>query len=246
MSNKDRTPEVDTALHVIKGAIVKVLHTPITVTTASKKNEGRLTVEYELGKITDEQLKKIEELSNQKIRENVPVIVAKMDRAEAEKKFEGKVNETFIYDKIPVPAKVTEISVLHIDGWNVNCCAGTHCPTTGGIGSMKVLRANYRDNKKELEFVFEVYPNSNQEDKGSVAAPLQRPPLRLDDIPSVAEKLVAEMFATLKEHNVDISGKEEAIRIILKPRIANEITIVKNHAYTSGFTATKTDSTSML
>jgi len=59
MSNKDRTPEVDTALHVIKGAIVKVLHTPITVTTASKKNEGRLTVEYELGKITDEQLKKM-------------------------------------------------------------------------------------------------------------------------------------------------------------------------------------------
>jgi alanyl-tRNA synthetase len=77
-----------------------------------------LTVEYhEASEPSKDLVKKIEELANKKIKDNVPILVTKMNRSEAEKKYEGRVNETFIYDKIAVPEKITEVNLLLIEDW---------------------------------------------------------------------------------------------------------------------------------
>jgi alanyl-tRNA synthetase len=79
-------PQVDTALHVLKGAVQKVLGTPLTTAVFAENDKGRLTVEYE-GKPTDEQMAGIERLANDKIAEDVPLEAFDMDRAEAEEKY---------------------------------------------------------------------------------------------------------------------------------------------------------------
>jgi Ser-tRNA(Ala) deacylase AlaX len=72
---KLRSAEVDTALHVIKGAAVKVLHTPLTTSVEFRsKTQGRILVQYESDTApTPQQINEIQALANQKIKENVHV-----------------------------------------------------------------------------------------------------------------------------------------------------------------------------
>lgn len=74
-----------------------------------------------------------------------------------------------IYDKIRAPDSVTELTILEILGWNVNAvkrnlrsrcsplsfAAGEFLSSTKEIGAIKLLRANFREKKEELEIAFE-------------------------------------------------------------------------------------------
>jgi len=143
-------PKIDSALHVLKGAVQKVLDAPLTTSVYAEENKGRLTVEYD-GVPSAEQIRDIESLANQKIGEDVPIERIEMDRQEAEAKF-GNI----IYDKFPVPAHVKRLTILRIDGWNMNCCLGPHVKSTGEIGALKITHHRARPNRSELEISFEV------------------------------------------------------------------------------------------
>jgi len=141
---------VDSALHVLKGAVEKVLNTPLTTSVYAEGDNGRLTVEFD-GTPTEEQMQEIERMANGKIEENVPIEMFEMDRKEAEEKY-GNV----MYDKFPVPSHIQKLTLTQIQDWNLNCCLGPHAKTTGEIGKLKILKYRARPNRKELEISFEV------------------------------------------------------------------------------------------
>jgi alanyl-tRNA synthetase len=143
-------PKVDSALHVLKGAAEKIINTPLTTGVYADGSRGRLTVEYE-GKPTEEQMQEIERLANKKIEENVPIEILHLKRSEAEKRFGSR-----IYDKFPVPAHIQNLTIVHIEDWNVNCCIGQHLKTTGEISKIHITDYRARTSRKELEISFEV------------------------------------------------------------------------------------------
>jgi len=226
---------------------VKVLHTPLTTSTeASKKNEGRIAVEYsELNPPTNEQLSKIEDLANSKIKERVPIQYFKMNRTEAEEKYKkNPVNETFIYDKFPVPPEITEVNIVEIPDWNINCSAGPLLTNTGDVKPISIKRTNHRVAKKELEFVFElveseVAPQINLESKKLTKEKESNQKNNNNDsaITNTVE-ILDEIFAELKNQGIDVKGKEERIREIISPRIEQKLTILKNTAFANGFICT--------
>jgi alanyl-tRNA synthetase len=145
-----KNPKVDSALHVIKGAVQKVTGATVTTAVGVEGNLGRLAVEFDRDLREDEK-KRIEALANEKIKENVEIQILSMDRGAAEKKFGN-----LMYDKFPVPGHIRNLTVVHIPGWNVNCCIGEHTKTTGEIGSIRVRKTKFKDAKKELSISFEV------------------------------------------------------------------------------------------
>jgi len=145
-----KNPKVDSALHVLKGAIQKTTGATVTTGVWQEGNLGRLTVEIHRNISETEQIE-IEKLANEKIRENVEIQILKMNRDEAEKKFGNAM-----YDKFPVPAHIKDLTILYIPDWNVNCCIGEHTHTTGEIGTLRIRKTRYRETKKELEIGFEV------------------------------------------------------------------------------------------
>ncbi|ASJ16679.1 alanyl-tRNA editing protein AlaX [Thermococcus chitonophagus] len=149
MSNEVKT---HTALHVLKGAIVKVLgkEAKWTASTYVKGAHGVLVVKFNR-KPTKEEIKKIEELANAKIRENAPIKVYELPREEAEEKFGEDM-----YDLFPVPDNVKVLKVVVIENWNVNACNKEHTKTTGEIGVIKVRKVRFRKNKELLEISFDV------------------------------------------------------------------------------------------
>ncbi|MEM0025300.1 MAG: alanyl-tRNA editing protein [Zestosphaera sp.] len=148
-----------TALHVLKGAVVRVLGEGSlwTASTYVSGKHGRLTVTCPT-KPSDEQVKEIEELANKKVLEDLRVEVKTMLRTEAEKTY-GNV----IYDLFPVPPDVKELTlviVYDVDGsiWNINACNKEHLPSTRFIGSIVLEKPRFRASKKLLEIPFNVSP----------------------------------------------------------------------------------------
>ena len=147
MSLEDRT---HTALHVLKGAAVKVLGIKWTTGVSVKGNHGRLTVQCEQ-KPTDEEILRIEEEANNKIRENVPVEALEMERSEAEARWGD-----LIYDVFPIPESITRLSICHIEDWNVNACNKNHTVSTGETGVLKISKSRFRNSKRVLELSYDI------------------------------------------------------------------------------------------
>lgn len=139
-----------TALHVLKGAVQKVLGAEWTAGVYVKANHGRLTVKFHR-KPTAEELAGVEEEANRKIMEDAPVEELDMERVEAERRW----GDT-IYDLFPLPASVTRLRVLHIPDWNVNACREVHTNTTGDIGSIFITKTRFRPSKQVLEISFTI------------------------------------------------------------------------------------------
>lgn len=142
--------KVDSATHVLKGAVQKVLGATITTGVFAEGDHGRLTVEFDR-EPTEEEMKRAEEEANNKIKENVEIKILEMQRDEAEKEFGDK-----IYDKFPVPAHIKNLKIVVIDEWNWNCCIGQHYKTTGELVNIKISKWRFRNSRNELEISFDV------------------------------------------------------------------------------------------
>ena len=136
------------ALHVLKGAVQRVLGTEWTASVFVSGERGRLTVQADR-KPTGEELRRIEEEVNAVIREGAEVLEFEMEREEAEKHF-GEA----IYDVFPVPKEVSLLRIVRIPDWNVNCCREKHVENTSQVGEIQLQGVRFRNNKRLLEISF--------------------------------------------------------------------------------------------
>ena len=147
-----------TALHVVKGAIVRVLGDQAlwTASVYVKDNHGRITVTCN-EKPSKEAIRLIEEKANEAVRRDLRIEVVKMPRSLAEEKY-GNI----IYDLFPVPDYVKELSIVIIyddnSYWNINACNKEHLPSTRCIGRIRIKKVRFRAKKKLLEVSFDIEP----------------------------------------------------------------------------------------
>jgi alanyl-tRNA synthetase len=141
------------ALHVLKGAVVKVLGMDAkwTASVYVNGNHGRLTVKFDR-KPSEEEIKRIEEEANKKIMEDVEILVHEMDRDEAERRWGD-----LIYDLFPIPENIRRLTIVEIPGWNVNACNKKHVKKTREIGRLEIKRYRFRKKKELLEISFDIY-----------------------------------------------------------------------------------------
>jgi len=149
MSIETRT---HTALHIVKGAIVKILGEDAKWSTSAgvNGNHGRIAVEYNR-KPTDEEITEIQRKVDEKIAENAKIEIHQLGRKDAEDRWGD-----WIYDKFPLPESIQQLTVFYLPDWNVNACNKHHTETTGQIGSIKITKTRYRNSKQVLEVSYEV------------------------------------------------------------------------------------------
>ena len=137
-------------LHVVKGAVERVLGGRKTTSVYASGRHGRLTVQSER-KPMDQEMARIEQLANEKVAEGAEVLEFEMEKQEAEGHFGDA-----IYDLFPVPAGETRLKIVRIPEWNVNCCNERHVENTLQVGSLKLGRPRFRNARKELEIEFDL------------------------------------------------------------------------------------------
>lgn len=148
--DKDRREQLSihhTATHIINGAARKVLGEHVWQAGAQKDvKEAHLDITHYTN-ITDEEIKRIEEIANEIVRKNIRVEIYNLPRLEAERKYGYR-----LYQGGVVPGK--EIRVIKIGDHDVEACGGTHALNTGEIGFIKIVKVEHiQDGIERIVFV---------------------------------------------------------------------------------------------
>ncbi|RLM70381.1 alanine--tRNA ligase [Halorubrum sp. Atlit-26R] len=191
---RERLRAHHTATHLIGHAAREVLGDHVRQAGAQKGTDSaRLDVRH-FERITREDVKAIERVANELVRDDVPVRQEWPDRNEAE------AEHGFDLYQGGVPPG-TNVRLIHVGDADVQACAGTHVDRTGEIGAVKVLKTEpVQDGVERIAFAAgaaAVEATQRTEDALYDAADaLDVDPL---DVPETAERFFEEWKARGKE-----------------------------------------------
>jgi len=123
-----------TLAHLMAEAVRRVTGLPLTIVGSGlDMDKARLDLAHE-GSLGP-QLPEIEKVANDMIKENRPVEIKTMPRAEAE-----ELVKRFHESLKILPPEVQNVRIVEVKDWHACACGGTHVKNTGEIRVAQVLR----------------------------------------------------------------------------------------------------------
>lgn len=199
-SKRKNTERHHSATHLLHAALRAVLGTHVAQ-KGSLVNADYLRFDFShFAKVTDEELAAIEAIVNEKIRENIPVVIKELPREEALKLgamalFGEKYGET--------------VRVVTIDpSYSIELCGGTHVGNTGELGLFKFIAesavaAGVRRVEAMTGAKAEAFVNEQLQQLKEVKAQLKNP----KDIVKAIENLANDKTA-LEKQLVSMEAKQ--------------------------------------
>ncbi|ADI32468.1 alanine--tRNA ligase [Staphylothermus hellenicus] len=145
--NRYRLMRHHTATHIVLGAARKVLGEHVWQAGAEKTTEkARLDITH-YKSLSNEEIRKIEELANKVIDEKIDLRFYFLPKFEAEKKFGLKIYQGgAVYSPI--------LRIVEIPGWDAEACFGTHVYNTSEVGGIKIIKSEkIQDGVIRLEYI---------------------------------------------------------------------------------------------
>lgn len=129
--NSEKTIKYHTATHLLQAALRQVLGKEVQQ-RGSNINQERLRFDFSFPrKVSEEELKKVEQIVNEMIKKGIEVKKEEMTIEEAKKQgalafFDAKYNE--------------KVSVYTINNFSKEVCAGPHVKNTNELGKFKIIK----------------------------------------------------------------------------------------------------------
>ncbi len=227
-----------TSTHLLHAALREVLGTHVEQ-KGSLVNEEQLRFDFShFSKVTDEEIRKIEEIVNRKIRENISRKSEVMPLDEAKKLgamalFGEKYGET--------------VRVVIFDpAYSIELCGGTHVPSTGRIGFLKIVSesavaAGIRRIEAVTSVMAEKYVNAQLDMLAAVKDHLKNPkdPVKaIDDLQESnsilgrkIEALLREKAHTLRDELIASAKEVNGVKVITQKIGLDSAEVIKDLAF---------------
>jgi alanyl-tRNA synthetase len=213
---RNKTASNHTATHLLHAALRKVLGTHVAQ-KGSLVNSDYLRFDFShFSKVTDEEIICIEKMVNEKIRENIPVVIKEMKKEEAVALGAMALFGEKYGDKVRV--------VIADPTYSVELCGGTHVGNTGELGFFKIThetavaagvrRIEAVSAKPAEEYIFNQLQQL-QEIKNTFNNPKE------------LLKTIENSLAENKELKKKIESLELKQIAVLKQELANKVEIIK-------------------
>jgi alanyl-tRNA synthetase len=196
------------ATHLMHAALRNVLGTHV-VQKGSLVNEEHLRFDFShFAKVTDEELAKVEAMVNEKIRENIPVVIKSMPKEEA-----VAMGAMALFGE----KYADVVRVVIIDpNYSIELCGGTHVGSTGEIGFFKftsegAVAAGVRRVEAVTGTAAENYVKDAFSQMHAIRALLKNP------------KDVAKSIEALQDENAELKKKLERLEARQLVGIRNEL-----------------------
>lgn len=139
---KSYYPPMHTAEHLLNGTMDKLFNRGRCFSAHVEKKKSKCDYHFDRD-LTPDQIKKIEDIVNEKIKLDLPVTESFMSRDEAEKYF--KLN------RLPDEAG-DNLRVINIGDYDKCLCSGPHISSTKEIGGFRIISTNYENGVLRIRF----------------------------------------------------------------------------------------------
>ncbi|MBS3111981.1 alanine--tRNA ligase [Candidatus Woesearchaeota archaeon] len=165
-ARREQLAKHHTATHIINNAARKILGNHVNQAGAKKTfDKAHIDITH-YQSLSESELNKIENLANEVVSKSLKVNKSFMKRFDAERKYGMD-----IYQGGAIPGK--ELRIVNIEGWDVECCGGTHLNNTSEVGNIKILRSNkISDSVVRIEFVAGLKALESEESKNEIVTRL--------------------------------------------------------------------------
>jgi alanyl-tRNA synthetase len=207
--------------HLMQAALRQVLGNHVAQ-KGSLNNEEYLRFDFShFAKVTDEEIAAVEKLVNEKIRENIPVVIKEMKKDDAVALGAMALFGEKYGDTVRV--------VIMDEKYSIELCGGTHVGHTGQLGIFKItsesaIAAGVRRIEAVCGKAAEKYINQNFEVINEIEGLLKNP----KDIAKSIENLQTEN-ASLKKHIESLEARQLVVlrnELLQKDEIINNVTFI--------------------
>jgi alanyl-tRNA synthetase len=223
-----------TATHLILASAKQVLGFHTWQGGAQKGyDRSRVDIQH-FARITDEQLRRIEELANQAVLDDRPVEKVWMPRDVAEKRFgmqlyQGGVPKgrevRVVTVKAPAVSSGHGLSAAGAADLDVECCGGTHVVSTSDVGPIKILRSErIQDGLERIEFSAGMAAIKQMQRKDELLKQAAEAfSVQVDDVPKTAQRFFDEWKQLRKENETLKARLAELEAKSFSPQITTEV-----------------------
>jgi len=139
---KEYYPPMHTAEHLLNGTMNKIYKCGRAFSAHIEKKKSKCDYKFDRN-LTEEEIRKIEEIINQLIKDDLPVKEDFMTRVEAEKNFN--------LERLPEEASDT-IRIIKIGDYDACPCSGVHVNSTSEIKSFRIVSTSFQDGILRVRF----------------------------------------------------------------------------------------------